>query len=409
MLFQRNLTIPHTPDHLLFLPMPGIIIRPRARILHGHDWVYSSEVLKIYGNPKDGEVISIKDGRDRMLGSAIYQSQSQIIARRFSYQRQELDREFFVRRLQRAQEYRDRIGIDSSVRRVLWSESDGVPGLIIDRYNSVAVMQTLTLAMDQRRDLIAEVVQEVLGVETIIERNDSVSRKLEGLEIRTGVFLGATPKEQEVMIGGMIFLMDFLHGQKTGFYLDQVTNYRDLAPWAKTGRVLDCFSNQGAFAIAAARAGASEVIAVESGAENIPRIKAHAHTNGVTIGVIGANVFDYLSQATRRGEKYDLIILDPPPFTRVKKGINDALRGYRELHFKAAQLLAPNGRLATFSCSHHISAAAFHHTATEAFHDARRSARQRHIFTQSPDHPIVLALPETEYLKGYLFEMFNSF
>jgi 23S rRNA (cytosine1962-C5)-methyltransferase len=389
--------------------MPGIIIRPRARILHGHDWVYSTEVLKIFGNPKDGEVISIKDGRDRMLGSAIYHSGSQIVARRFSHQRQELDRDFFVRRMHRAQEYRDRCGVDRNVRRVVWSESDGLPGVIVDRYNSVAIIQTLTCAMDQRRELIAEVVMEVLGVKTVIERNDSSSRKMEGLEIRGGLLLGEAPQEEEVMIGGMVFLIDFLQGQKTGFYLDQVSNYREIAPWAKGARVLDCFSNQGAFAIACARAGATEVTAVESGVENIPRIKANGEANQVSLQIIGDNVFDLLSQAVRRGEKYDLIILDPPPFTRAKKGISDALRGYRELHFKAAQLLTHNGYLATFSCSHHISAAAFHSTCTEAFYDAKRSARQRHIFSQSPDHPIVIALPETEYLKGYLLEMFNSF
>lgn len=389
--------------------MPGIIIRPRARILHGHDWVYSTEVLKIFGNPNDGDVISIKDGRDRMLGSAIYHSGSQIVARRFSHQRQELDRDFFVRRVQRAQEYRDRIGIDPGVRRVIWSESDGLPGVIIDRYNSVAILQTQTVAMDQRRAMIAEVVMEVLGVKTVIERNDSSSRKMEGLETRSGLLLGEVPQEKEVVIGGMVFLIDFEHGQKTGFYLDQVTNYRDIAPWAKGARVLDCFSNQGAFAIACTLGGAAEVTAVESGVENIPRIQAHAQANGVALQIVGANVFDVLSHAVRRGEKYDLIILDPPPFTRAKKGISDALRGYRELHFKAAQLLTPNGHLATFSCSHHITAPAFHSTCTEAFFDAKRSARQRHIFSQSPDHPIVLALPETEYLKGYLFEMFNSF
>ncbi|MFZ4115744.1 MAG: class I SAM-dependent rRNA methyltransferase [Chthoniobacterales bacterium] len=389
--------------------MPGIIIRPRARILHGHDWVYSTEVLKTFGNPNNGDVISIKDGRDRMLGSAIYHSGSQIVARRFSHQRQELDRDFFVRRLHRAQEYRDRIGVDPHMRRVVWSESDGLPGIIIDRYDSVAILQTGTLAMDQRRDLIAEVVIEVLGVSTVIERNDSSSRKLEGLESRSGVLLGPKPQEQSVSIGGMIFSIDFLQGQKTGFYLDQVTSYRDIARWAQGARVLDCFSNQGAFAIACALAGATEVTAVESGVDNIPRIKAHAQANGVTVQVIGADVFDMLSRAARRGEQYDLIILDPPPFTRTKKGLNDALRGYRELHFKAAQLLAPNGCLATFSCSHHVSAALFHSTIAEAFHDARRSARQRHIFSQSPDHPIVLALPETEYLKGFLVEAMGSF
>ena len=389
--------------------MPGIIVRPRARILHGHDWVYSTEVQKVFGQPNNGDVISIKDGRDRLLGSAIYHGGSQIVARRFSHQRQELDREFFERRLRRAQEYRDRAGIDPMVRRVIWSESDGLPGVIVDRYGSVAILQTLTIAMDQRREMIAEAVMEVLGVTTVVERNDSSSRKLEGLETRVGVMLGETPQAHSVTIAGMTFFLDFLQGQKTGFYLDQVTNYRDVAPWAKGRRVLDCFSNQGAFAIACARAGATEVTAVESGVENIPRIKAHAEANGVTLQVVGADVFDILSRAVRRGEQYDLIILDPPPFTRTRKGLNDALRGYRELHVKAAQLLSPEGLLATFSCSHHVSGAEFHSTVAGALNDIRRSARQRQIFSQSPDHPIVVALPETEYLKGFLYEMMASF
>ena len=169
--------------------MGGIIIRPRARILHGHDWVYGTEVLKTFGSPDDGDVVSVKDGRDRMLGSAIYNSKSQIVARRFSRRRQDLDAEFFTRRIERANQFRDFLGIDPLVRRVLWSESDGLPGVIIDRFGSVATLQTLTMAMDQRRDLIAAAIQQVLGVQSVVERNDSSSRKLEGLEVRTGTLL----------------------------------------------------------------------------------------------------------------------------------------------------------------------------------------------------------------------------
>lgn len=389
--------------------MPGLIVRPRARILHGHDWVYSTEVLKVFGEPQNGEVISLKDGKDRFLGSGIYNAAAPIVARRFSHQRQELDRDFFERRLRRAQEYRDRLGIDPLVRRVVWSESDGLPGVIVDRYGSVAILQTLTAAMDQRRELIASVVAEVLGVTAVVERNDSSSRKIEGLEKRVDVLLGEIPANAWITIGGMKFLIDFLQGQKTGFYLDQVTNYRDVAAWAEGRRVLDCFSNQGAFAIACALQGASEVTAVESGVDNLPRIKAHAEANEVSLKVISDDVFDVLQRAVRRQEEYDLIILDPPPFTRTRKGLKDALRGYRELHLKAAQSLAPEGVLATFSCSHHVGAAEFHQTVTEAFYDARRSARQRQIFSQSPDHPIVIALPETEYLKGFLYERMAAF
>ena len=389
--------------------MGGLVVRPRARILHGHDWVYGTEVLKAFGNPQDGDVVSIKDGRDRMLGSAVYNSKSQIVARRFSRRRQDLDAEFFTRRLQRAQEFRDTLGIDPMARRVLWSESDGVPGVIVDRFGSVATLQTLTMAMDLRRDLIAAAVKEVLGVESVVERNDSSSRKAEGLEVRTGVLLGPEPGAFEITVAGMKFHLDAIHGQKTGFYLDQTASYRQVAAWAKGRRVLDCFSNQGAFAIACAQEGAAEVTAVESGKENLPRIEANARLNNVAVKVVGADVFEVLSQAARREEEYDLIILDPPPFTRTRKGIADALRGYRELHLKAAQLLSKDGLLATFSCSHHVSAEEFGGSVAEAFGDARRTARQLQTYGQSPDHPILVGFPETEYLKGFLYGMTASF
>lgn len=389
--------------------MGGLVVRPRARILHGHDWVYGTEVLKTFGNPQDGDVVSVKDGRDRMLGSAVYNSKSQIVARRFSRRRQDLDSEFFVRRLQRAQEFRDSIGVDPTVRRVLWSESDGLPGVIVDRFGSVATLQTLTMAMDLRRDMIAAAVKEVLGVESVVERNDSSSRKAEGLEVRTGTLLGPEPGAFEITVAGMKFHLDAIHGQKTGFYLDQTASYRQVAAWAKGRRVLDCFSNQGAFAIACAQESAAEVTAVESGKENLPRIEANARLNNVSVKVIGGDVFEVLSLAARRDEEYDLIILDPPPFTRTRKGIADALRGYRELHLKAAQLLSKDGLLATFSCSHHVSAEEFGGSVAEAFGDARRTARQLQTFSQSPDHPILVGFPETEYLKGFLYGMTASF
>ena len=389
--------------------MGGIIIRPRARILHGHDWVYSTEVLKTFGSPEDGDVVSIKDGRDKMLGSAIYNSKSQIVARRFSRRRQELDGEFFQRRIERANQFRDSLGIDPLVRRVLWSESDGLPGVIIDRFGSVATLQTLTMAMDQRRDLIAVAVKEVLGVESVVERNDSSSRKLEGLEVRTGTLLGPEPGAFEITVAGMKFRLDPINGQKTGFYLDQTTSYPQVAAWAKGKRVLDCFSNQGAFAIACAQAGATEVTAIESGKENLPRIEANAALNNVSLKIVGADVFEFLSSAARREEEYDLIILDPPPFTRTRKGIVDALRGYRELHLKAAQLLSKEGLLATFSCSHHVSAEEFAGSVAEGFGDARRTARQLQTYGQSPDHPILLGFAESEYLKGFLYGMTASF
>ncbi|NBZ95616.1 MAG: class I SAM-dependent rRNA methyltransferase, partial [Proteobacteria bacterium] len=321
----------------------------------------------------------------------------------------DLDADFFRRRLERAQVFRDSLGIDPQVRRVLWSESDGVPGVIVDRFGDVATLQTQTMAMDLRRDMIAAAVQEILGVATVVERNDSSSRKAEGLDIRTGVLLGPEPQATEITVAGVKFHLDAIHGQKTGFYLDQTASYAAVAAHAKGRRVLDCFSNQGAFALACALGGASEVTAVESGRENIPRIEANARLNNVSVKVIGEDVFEVLSLASRREEQYDLIILDPPPFTKTRKGISDALRGYRELHLKAAQLLSKEGLLATFSCSHHVSAEEYDLTVAEAFHDARRTARRLATFSQSPDHPILVGFAETEYLKGFLYGMTSSF
>src|SRR6201997_2985658 len=185
--------------------MAGLIVKPRARILHGHDWVFSSEVLKVFGHPADGDVISLKDGKDRLIGSAIYNSKSQIVARRFSRRKQELDLDFFKRRIGQAAEYRSRRGLDPRLCRVVWSESDGLPGLIVDRYGDHFVMQTLSAAMDMRKDLIANAVIDLFGNATIIERNDAPVRKAEGLESRTDVLRGDAPSQIEIEIEDVKF------------------------------------------------------------------------------------------------------------------------------------------------------------------------------------------------------------
>src|SRR5690242_6358481 len=214
--------------------MAGLVVKPRARILHGHDWVFSSEVLKAFGNPADGDVVSLKDGRDKLIGSAIYNSKSQIVARRFSRQRQGLDLDFFKRRIAQASEYRDRRKIDPNLRRVVWSESDGLPGVILDRYGDYFVLQTLTMAMDLRRPLLIAAIVDLFGWKTIIERNDSPVRKAEGLELRTGVLEGVAPSGAiTIELGSLKFDVDLLHGQKTGFYLDQRDNYQIVAEFAR--------------------------------------------------------------------------------------------------------------------------------------------------------------------------------
>jgi 23S rRNA (cytosine1962-C5)-methyltransferase len=397
--------------------MPGIVVKPRARILHGHDWVFSSEVLKTFGKPADGDVISLKDGKDHLIGSAIYNSKSQIVARRFSRRKQDLDLDFFRRRIAQAAEYRVRRGIDPNVCRVVWSESDGLPGVIIDRYDDFFVLQTLTLAMDMRKELIVNALESGIGFQpmeghgleahaTIIERNDAPVRRAESLDLRTGVLSGAPPPAPILIeINGLKFEIDLLHGQKTGFYLDQSPNYPVVAQYAKGRRVLDCFANQGGFALACARAGAAEVTAVEASAENIVAARRNAERNELLANWAEKDVFQFLRAAEKSSVQYDLIVLDPPSFTKAKGGLRDALRGYRELHVRAFKLLSKDGLVATFSCSHHVSETAFAQTIADALVDAGRSARKIRRFEQAPDHPVLPTIPETEYFKGFLLEM----
>lgn len=385
--------------------MAGLVIRPRSRILHGHDWVYSSEVLKVFGQPADGDIISLKDGRDKLLGTAIYNSKSQIVARRISRRRQDLDADFFQRRITQAIEWRERSGCDPLLCRLVWSEADGLPGVIIDRYGDVAVLQTLTLGMDQRKALIVEALAALPGIVSVVERNDAPIRVAEGLPLVTGLLHGPDPGEREVNLGGVKFTVDVLRGQKTGLYLDQADNYAAVAAWAKGRRVLDCFSNQGGFALACALSGASEVTAVESGADSAKKLRDNATRNNLSVSVLEEDVFHFLKTAERRETTYDLIILDPPSFTKTRAKIKDAIRGYHELHLRAAKLLAPQGILATFSCSHHVAPSEFEASAVSGLADARRSARILRWLGQAADHPVALHLPETHYLKGLLLEM----
>ena len=403
--------------------MAGIDVKPRARILHGHDWVFSSEVLKVFGKPADGDVISLKDSKDHLIGSAIYNSRSQIVARRFSRRKQELDLDFFKRRIAQAAEYRVRRGVDQKLCRVVWSESDGLPGVILDRYCDHFVLQTLTLAMDIRKDLIANAVVDLfesgasfqpanqtdasckLAPPTIVERNDASVRRAEGLELRSGVLRGEAPSQFEIEMGGLKFEVNLLHGQKTGFYLDQRQNYEMVAQYAKGRRMLDCFTNQGGFALACARAGAAEVTGVEENSANIAAARRNAARNHLNVEWIEQDVFRFLRAAEKAHSQYDLIVLDPPSFTKTKGGLHDAMRGYRELHVRAFKLLSRDGILATFSCSHHVSENALAQVIADALVDARRSARRLRRFEQAPDHPVLPTVPESEYFKGILLEM----
>jgi 23S rRNA (cytosine1962-C5)-methyltransferase len=278
------------------------------------------------------------------------------------------------------------------------------------------VLQTLTLAMDQRKELIADAIGQLFSPRCIVERNDSSIRKAEGLELVTGTLRGESPAPFEISVAGVRQIVDLGGGQKTGIYLDQIDNYLAVSKRAAGRRVLDCFCNQGGFALHAAKAGASEVTAIDSSESAIAATRANASLNGLTnIRAEEANVFDFLKDLEARhtaavaesGEAagiYDLIVLDPPSFTRNRKSVGDALRGYKEIHLRALKLLSRDGILATFCCSHHVSREEFLGVICEASVDARRTLRLVESHGQRLDHPVIATVPETEYLKGFTFQ-----
>jgi 23S rRNA (cytosine1962-C5)-methyltransferase len=369
----------------------------------GHCWVYSGEIAKISEEAKDGDAIEIRDFKDRYLGRGVLNTQSQITVRRFTTQKEELDRDFFRRRLAAAWSYRR--GAETC--RVVSSEGDQLPGLIVDRYGDQLVLQAMTLGIDQRKSVVVELLRELLHPRAILERSDAPTRKLEGLPESKGVLAGESDGQATATVAGTQFAVNLLDDQKTGFFLDQAENYRIVAGHCTGKRVLDCFTYHGAFALTAAKAGAKTVEAVEISEPATVRARRNAELNGVPakIEFTCANAFDVLKKFDTEKRQFDVIILDPPTFTRSRQNVDDALRGYKEINLRALKMLSPGGLLATFTCSHHVTAALFMESVLAAAADARKTVRLRQRLTQSPDHPILPAIPETEYLKGYLLEV----
>ncbi len=394
--------------------MAGLIISPRARIFHGHDWVYATEIKKTFGNPEPGDVISLKDFKDRALGSAIYNPQSQIVARRFSFRKQDLDLDFFERRFTQALKAREATDINPRLMRLVWSESDALPGIVIDRYGDVLVLQATTLAMHQRLDIIVEAAQNVYQPQGILLRNDSAMLKSEGIEPELKALSGDVPESfvvtQNYGIGDIDYTVQLFSGQKTGLYIDQLQAHDEVAVYAKGRRVLDMFSNQGGFALAAAKAGASAVTAVDISESAVESIAENAKANELSITATKSNAFDYLRtlEELSEEESHDLIILDPPSFTRNKKTVKEALRGYKEIHLRAIKHLKAGGIMSTFCCSHHITQELFLENIVSASVDAKKTIKLIKTHTQRLDHPVLPALPETLYLKGYTFEILAS-
>jgi 23S rRNA (cytosine1962-C5)-methyltransferase len=347
------------------------------------------------------------------LGVGFYNSKSKIHVRVLDPGRITVDVPFFIERIGAALAVRQKHLPGATSFRVVNAESDFLSGLIIDKYAGVLVLQISSLGMEQRKPLIVEALQTIFSPRAIVERSDAAFRKFEGLPETNGLLVGTLEGPQRVQINGLQFDVDILGGHKTGLYLDQQRNYQLVAALADHGQVLDCFTFLGGFGLHCARAGAAHVHGLDQSAEACAAASRHAELNGLAAQwtVETVNVFDWLKARTAVGphEKvipaFDAIILDPPSFTRTRAAVSDALRGYKEIHLRALKLLRPGGTLATFCCSHHVDSVLFESVILEAAFDARRVLRRVATFTQSPDHPILPVVPETEYLKGFAFEM----
>ena len=375
----------------------------RHRIREGHPWVFRSEIGRTEGEPVDGGTVQILDAKGKFLGSGIYNSRSQITVRRYSTKLQELDRDFLGAALDAAFAFRRRLPARAA-QRLFWSESDGLPGLIIDRYGDTLVFQSLTKAIAQLEPELVALAVEKTGARTVVTRNDVAVRELEGLPREKKTVYGDYRPPTRLQLLGIDLEVDLLEGQKTGLYLDQLENHEAVLAHVRGRRVLDCFCNQGLFALAARRAGATLCDALDQSAEELGRGRAAAERAGVEIGWIEANAFDWLREAERARRQYDLIVLDPPSFAKGKDQMAGAMRGYHELHLRALKMLPPGGLLASYSCSHHFSREAWREMLLDAARDVGARLRLIAPLGQGRDHPIVLHVPETEYLKGFLVE-----
>jgi len=398
------------------MTLSTLVLKPGEadRLVTGHPWVYANSVLRLTSPVADGDLVQVKDHRQRLLGTGFYNSRSKIMVRLLDRDRVEPDRAFFRDRIAAALAHRRRWMPKATSYRLVNAESDFLSGLIVDRYEDVLVVQISSLGMDRKKSLIVKVLQELLEPRAILERSDTASRKFEGLADSQGMLAGDPVTTQTVKLNGLSFETDLAEGHKTGLYLDQQVNYAAVGELARgANEILDCFSFLGGFAIHAAKAGARFVQALDQSADAVIAANRNAAANGVgeRVNFEVANVFDWLKAKTAVGPnekvipRYDLIILDPPSFTRTRATVPDALRGYKEIHLRALKLLKPGGLLATFCCSHHVDRVLFEDVILAAAVDTRHTLRRVASYSQSPDHPIVPAIPETEYLKGFAYEL----
>ncbi|MBI4893227.1 MAG: class I SAM-dependent rRNA methyltransferase [Acidobacteria bacterium] len=374
-----------------------------ARLESGHPWIFASDISN-RGSAQPGEAVRVTNQKGRCLGVAHYSSTSQITLRLLSHTDEPLTRGFFFARLKAALEHRLRVAPAATSYRLVHAEGDLLPGLIIDRYGDYLVLQLLDQGMDAVRHTLTDCLTELLAPKGIIARNDVPVRRLESLSQAPEILSGEIPERVPVTLNHLALHADLRRGQKTGVYLDQRENYLAAARFAR-GRALDCFTSTGGFALHLAAA-CDSVEAVDSSPDALTTAQANAQANSIAnITFREANAFDYLSGLATARRQFDTIVLDPPAFAKSRTTLDSALRGYKEINFKALKLLPPGGTLVTCSCSHHVSESSLFDVVAQAALDARRTLRVLDRRTQAQDHPILLTVPETLYLKCLILEV----
>jgi len=379
---------------------PTIVISSRGeeRLQSGHPWIYRADVANVRAGA--GDIVQIRSPRGRTLGSALYSDRSQIALRLLSYGDAPADLALIRRRLESAIAYRRSLAIDATAYRLVHGEADLLPSLIVDRYGDYLVVQTLSQGMDRLMPALTPMLAELLQPRGILARNDPRARVLEGLEQRVEVVAGDLPESVTVTETGIEYDVDLRRGQKTGLFLDQRENRAAAGAYAR-GRLLDCFSYNGGFALVLGRK-CDETIAIDVSEDAVTRVRQNAARNGVVVDARVGNVFDELRGLDRLGERFDTIVLDPPAFAKNKAAVSNARAGYKEINLRALKLLNPGGTLITCSCSYHVNEAAFAEIVYEAAVDAQAHVAVVEKRMQGRDHPVLLGVPETYYLKCFI-------
>jgi 23S rRNA (cytosine1962-C5)-methyltransferase len=374
------------------------------RVTSGHPWIFSSDIADRDG-AQPGQPVRVADPRGRPLGTAHYSSSSQISLRMLSRQVEDIGRDFFLRRLRAAEEHRRTVVRNTDAYRVVHGEADLLPALVVDRYGDYLVVQTLDQGMDAAKSVIASSLEEIFHPKGIVARNDVAVREKEELPLETTILSGEVPESVTVQMNALTLRADLMHGQKTGIFLDQRDNYRAAARYARGGRALDCFTSTGGFALHVAGK-CENVEAADSSAAALVTARANAAANGIAnIDFKEADIFQLLSNYASARRHFSMVVLDPPAFAKSRRNLESATTGYKEINLRALRLLPPGGILVTCSCSHHLGESALLELVAQASLDANRTLRVLERRTQSQDHPILLTVPETLYLKCLILEV----